>query len=156
VLGILALVCLTLGLAGSAAAQCNPFILNAPDPDSLKLKDGEHVIASAAHAKGKLEVRVNVKGGVASEPQFFLGGKLLNKTPESKVAKPILDCLKKQLPPGGSISSSTDHIFDLFVQTAYARGCKPIVYGVECHDATSQCCALACCGNQCAIQCAYY
>ena len=155
VLGILALVCLTLALAGPAAAQCTPFKLDAPDPDSLKLPDGEHVIAAAAHAKGKLEVRVNVKGGVASGPQFFLAGKLLNVTPQSKVDKSILECLKKELPPGASLSSLTDRIFDLFVQTADARVPKCVVY-VECRDAVGQCCALACCGSQCAIRCADY
>jgi len=152
---IIAMVLLSLALAHTAAAQCKPFILESPDTDTLKLKDGEHVIASAAHPKGKLEVRVNVKGGVASEPQFFLAGKLLNVTSQSKVNKDILECFKKEMPAGASLSSLTDRIFDLFVQTADARVPKCIVF-VECRDSVGQCCALACCGSQCAIRCADY
>jgi len=157
VMTIMAMVLFTLALAHNAAAQCSPPLnLIVPDTDTLKLKDGEHVIASAAHAKGLLEVRVKVKGGVASEPQYFLGGKLLNVTPQSKVNKDILECLKKHLPPGASLSSLTDRILDLFVQTAYARGCVAVVDAVECRDSVGQCCALAHCGSYYAIQCASY
>ena len=157
-LRILPLVCLTLGLAVPAAAECKTYKLDIPDTDTLKLPDGEHVIASVAHEKGRLEVRVNVKSGVVSERQFFLGGKLLTKKAEAQVSKPILDCLKKLLPPGSSIADSghKGHMFDWIVPTVYAAAPKCVLNGISCRDSVGQCCALVCCGDQCAIRCASY
>jgi len=68
------LVCLTLGLAVPAAAQLTnkTYNLDVPDTDTLKkLKDGEHVIAAVETDRGKLEVRVRVKGKAVSDHRFL-------------------------------------------------------------------------------------
>jgi hypothetical protein len=97
VLQVLALLfCLTLAVAIPAATDCKTYKLEVPDPASLKLRDGEHTIASMATDHGRFEARVTVKNEVASEPHYYIGGKLLKETPESEIPANLRDCLNKE------------------------------------------------------------
>lgn len=64
---ILVLACLTL-TAAVGSNTCKVHKLELPDPDTLKLPDGEHVIASVDTENGKFEARVSVKNRIASKP----------------------------------------------------------------------------------------
>ncbi len=95
--GILALVYTTLALAvPAAAAECRTYKMQAPDPNTLKLKDGEHVVASVGTVAGKLEARVTVKGNDVSDPRLFLGGKPLKDITESQIRKEVRECMQKE------------------------------------------------------------
>jgi hypothetical protein len=172
-LRVLAMIGLFLALTVSARAEsCTDLQLDVPDADSLNLQDGDHVIASAPTEKGKLEVRVKVAGKKASEPEYYLGGKLLKKTPESKVPEDILKCLKPKVPKGASLSSaetpsenfasslceSTESVassaFDWLEGTAHAAASKCVIKSASCNQNT--CCALACCGTSCSVACVGY
>jgi hypothetical protein len=158
-LRLLVLVCFTLGLALPAAAECKAFKLEIPDSGTLNLPDGQHIIAAIGTEKGKLEVRVNVKAKVFSPFELLLAGKIMKPTPQAQVDKSILDCLKKQLPPGRSIANSRGSSFDWFVRTAHAAPMRTslcVILGTNCRDSVGQCCSLVCCDDQCAIRCASY
>ena len=110
---ILALACLTLA-AAVAPDKCKVHKLELPDPDTLKLSDGEHVIASTDTENGKFEARVDVKNRVASKPRLYIGGKLLREAPESQIPKDMLDCLKESERTAwtpGSLVDTTAHAF---------------------------------------------
>jgi hypothetical protein len=92
---ILALACFTLAAAVPPVDRCKAHKLEIPDPGTLKLADGEHVIASVDTENGKFEARVSVKNKVASKPRFYIGGKLLNPARESEIPKEFRDCLKE-------------------------------------------------------------
>src|SRR5690242_18272185 len=91
VLVVLMLACLTIA-AAVAPDKCKVHKLELPDPNTLKLPDGEHVIASADTENGKFEARVNVKNKVASKPRLYIGGMLLREARESEIPKDLLDC----------------------------------------------------------------
>ena len=113
VLIILALACLTLA-AAVAPDKCKVHKLELPDPDTLKLPDGEHVIASADTENGKFEARVNVKNKVASKVRLYVGGKLLSEARESEIPKDFLDCLKESEKTGsnsGGLVNTTARAF---------------------------------------------
>lgn len=159
-LRLLALLCLPLGLAVPVAAEtpvrCDTGQLELPDLDTLKLPDGEHMIAKSESVNGKLEARVGVKGKIVSDPIFYIRGMRLQKTPESGVPKPILECLKK-----GKGASSCDSWFanavrstlDWMVPAAEARTRRCRMIGSGCDDRI--CCATVCCSSACDTECAY-
>ncbi len=103
----LAALSLSLALAGSASAagpcSSKTYELTVPDPATLHLKDGSHVIASLNTEHGKLEVRVRVKGGVVSDDGFWANGRRLREGKESDLKPELLKCLKEQ---HASLSSS--------------------------------------------------
>jgi len=104
---ILALACFTLA-AAVAPDKCKVHKLELPDPETLKLPDGEHVIASVDTENGKFEARVNVKNKVASRPRLYIGGKLLREARESEIPKDLLDCLKESERTGSNSGSLVD------------------------------------------------
>lgn len=150
---LLALVCLTLGLAVPAAAQCKISKLDLPDLATLNLSDGEHLIKAVELGKGKLEVRVNVKGKVVSDPILYFRGKRMKKTPESEISKPFRDCLEKaEVPSGSRFANAARFALSRIAPTAYAappfRTCD---IRTGCDD--RMCCAVVCCDNSCATWC---
>ncbi|HUL23716.1 MAG TPA: hypothetical protein VLZ10_19835 [Thermodesulfobacteriota bacterium] len=153
VLGILALVCVTLALAGPAAAQCKQYKLELPDLDTLNLKDGEHVVGAVETLRGKLEARVTVKDKVVSDPILFIGGTRMTEVPESQIPKSVLGCMKAELPSGIWLANAADYILDWITPPAYAKACKRWVIRSGCDDKI--CCAVACCASSgaCATWC---
>jgi len=123
---ILPLLSLTLALAIPAAADCvnQSFSLDIPDTATLKLPDGGHVIAAVGTRFGKLEARVAVKTKVVSEPQFYLGGKLLRAVQESQLSPAARRCLQNraELSPAGWLATVARSISDFIVPTVHARG----------------------------------
>lgn len=143
-LRLLALVCLTLGLAVPAAAQCKTGKLELPDLATLKLPDGEHTIKAVELGKGKLEVRVNVKGKVVSDPILYFRGKPMKKTPDSEISKPLRDCLEKTAKPSGSqFGNAARFILGRIAPTAYAAPFYACLVFYSCDD--RYCCATVCC-----------
>jgi hypothetical protein len=159
---ILVLVCFTLGLigpvgAGAAAVQCNTRPLGLPDPDTLNLPDGEHVIGQADTVHGRLEAHVIVKNKVASGPIFFIRGKQLQDTPASRVPKDILDCLyqkKSALPSESWYANAISSTLDWIESPAEAKAAKCTVLSSSCNQNT--CCALVDCGGRRGVGCASY
>ena len=153
-LRLLALVCFTLGLALPAAAQCKKVEL--PDLDTLNLSDGEHTIKAVNLRKGKLEVRVKVKGKVVSDPILYFRGKPMKSTPESELSKPVRDCLQKAEAPSGSrFGNAARFILGRIAPTAYAapfRTCKQL-YTYE--DDFMVCATLCCTDGSCHHACVF-
>jgi len=147
------LVCSTLALAvPAAAAECREYKMEHQDPNTLKLKDGEHVIASVDTVAGKLEARVSVKGKDVSDPRLFLGGKRLKDITESRIPKEVRECLPKKtgaLPSGSWIADAARSILDWIVPPAYAaRLCLRWIYSSTCSrdlDGKWYCVVSACC-----------
>jgi len=159
---ILAAVCLSLTAAVPAASVCKTFRLEVPDPAELKLQDGEQIIASTSTANGRLEARVTVKGGVASQPRYYLGGRLFEKVPESKVPAEIRECLKSSqraqnagLPSSGLLGSVRPSL-SLVAPVAYAKEpkIKCVVLSSGCLG--SYCFATVCCEVGAFAECAYH
>ena len=161
-LRLIALICFTLGLTFQAAAQslaalaptvqCSSAGVQLANLDALKLTEGEQVVAMLETEHGKLEARVNVKGGVVSDPIYYIRGKLLAETPESKVTAAVRACLnpKKTASVGESWYAGA---LDWLVPSAEAKACRARVLGSGC-DGTI-CCAKAQCGRAIAIWCVY-
>lgn len=155
VLQVLALLCcITLAVAIPAATDCKIYKLEVPDPVSLKLPDGEHTIAAVATDHGRFEARVNVKNKVASEPYYFLGGKLLKETRESEVPAELRDCLKKELTSsisGDWLEKAATASSGRFVPASYApepfRTCRTFAgcNSVPGDGEHIECCAFAVC-----------
>lgn len=146
-----------MALVSGVRAECDNRPLALPDLETLNLPEGEHVVVARDSLKGKIEARVTVKNKVVSQPVYYLGGKRLIPTPESKVPKTILDCLKK-----GHAASSCESWFgnlarttlNLIVPDAEAAMTKCVIKSASCNQ--NMCCALACCGTSCAVGCALY
>jgi hypothetical protein len=137
----------------TGAVTCSAAQLVLPDLNVLKLKDGEHVVGMLETEAGKLEARVSVKGGSVSDPDYYLSGKKLTETPDSKIPKPVRACLTKS-----QRSSASESWFatvpNLIVPPAEAaKRCIARVVGSGCDDTI--CCARACCGRACETWCAY-
>jgi len=95
----------TLAIGGASADEnCKAHRLDFPDPGTLKLSDGEHVIAAGDTRDGKFEVRVTVKDKVASKPRLYIGGRLMRPISESQIPKDLRDCLRNA-PPGTASNS---------------------------------------------------
>ena len=146
--------------------KCSNVKLELPDAQTQHLSDGEHVIASAETVNGKLEARVIVKKGVASEPAYYLGGRQLKETSPSKINEPLLKCLSEGLDCGTKnaegvctedwLSTAVDGILDAIVPPAEA------VYPSMCYVMSSGCyeglgcCAEACCVRKGRIGCSHW
>jgi hypothetical protein len=151
-------------LAGSAASPCSSktYELNVPDPATLKLKDGEHVIAAVGTDHGKLEVRVQVKGGVISDNEFWANGKRLKEGQESDLRPEVLKCMKTlgaSLPPSeGWVAEAARAASSLIENSAEAKNNKnPCLLKVTatCYQSspgTYFCAYRICCGNNCYIE----
>jgi hypothetical protein len=154
-LRVLVLICMTIGLtvpvmAEPPAAQCNSGKLQLPNLDSVKLPDGDQVVAAIETEHGKLEARVKVKEGDVSDLTYSIRGKLLAETPESKVPKAVRACWNNKRAAAGPTWSAS--IMDLIISPAEAKlRCIARVVGSGCDDTI--CCARACCGNKCATWC---
>jgi len=164
---VVAFSCLTIVAAVSAITDCNVFKLSVPDPQTLKLKDGEHVIAAADTEHGKFEARVTAKSGVVSSPLYFIGGKLLKDFPESEVPAPTRDCVAS----AEKASASTGKGREIFGHSAmswmapvsYAPAASCLTFG-SCAKASNGkflCCAYAKCfinggSSGSAWHCGYY
>jgi hypothetical protein len=175
-LPILALVCFT-ALSVFAADPCKTSKLKVPDPATLNLKDGEHVIAAVETPNGKFEARVNVKGKVVSEPQFLIGGKALSKTPESQVPADLRECVKSAQqaqnaaspsgswlgnvasPSGSWLGNATRPSFGFIAPVAYAKDTFICVATASCSKAVNgkyYCVAYACCSSGATTTCAFH
>jgi hypothetical protein len=147
-----------LALMVFAADQCKTFKLEVPDPATLNLKDGEHVIAAVETDHGKFEARVIVKDKVASEPRLFIGRKLLEETPESRIPRPTRDCLESAekaqnaaFSCGSWLGNAARPTLDWIVPATYAvKGCRIIKAWSRCAEANPgyfYCVAYAKCSN---------
>lgn len=149
------LCCLTLAVAIPAATDCKTYKLEVPDPASLKLPDGEHTIAAVATDHGRFESRVNVKNKVASEPHYFIGGKLLIETRESEVPADLRDCLKKELKTssvsGDWLEKAAPASSGRIVPASYVpdpvRSCATVVASCSAPTATSHGQQIMCCAD---------
>jgi len=153
VLMILALACLTLA-AAVAPETCKVHKLELPDPATLKLPDGEHVIASVDTENGKFEARVNVKNKVASKARLYVGGKLLSEARESEIPKDLLDCLKESEKTGSnseSLVNTKAHAFAwVSPPTATTTTCTAVAECVKGPFGGYACAGQVCCtGNGC-------
>ena len=158
---ILAAVCLSLTVAVAGASVCKTYRLEVPDPAELQLKDGEQVIASTSTPNGRLEARVTVKGGVASQPRFYLGGRLFEKIPESNVPVEVRECLKSSQRAQNTYSSNLlGNMWrpapSLVAPVAYSKEPK-----IKCVILSSGCLgrycfATACCEVGAFAECAYH
>jgi len=165
----LAVVCLGLGATVpaaivptatvSAAPVCKTYRLEVPDPAELHLKDGERVIASTSTPNGPLEARVTVRGGVASEPRYYLGGKLFEKIPDSKVPDEVRECLKSAQRAQNIASPSSGEVAGVsrpalkFVPVAYRKDTKCVVISGGCLG--NYCFATVCCERGAFAECGY-
>ena len=156
--GIVAMAGLTVGLSVAVAAKCVSVTVEVPEPAELNLQDGDHVIASANTERGKFEARVQVRGKVASAPRFYIGGRLLNNTPEAQVPSDLRSCLKEahraSLPPTGWLDRMTRSVQEWLVPTVHAKAKIKCVVTASCNQNT--CCALATCGGHQAVSCVGY
>lgn len=157
-------ICFVLGLTFQAAAQsstvqalgvqCSTGQLKLADLNALKLPEGEQVIGMLETEYGKLEARVDVNGGIVADPKYYIRGKLLTVSPESKIPKPLRACVApgKRSSAGGTGSAS---LLNWIVRSAEAmdkRRCIVIASG--CFGGV--CCAYGCCSGSCATACAFY
>ncbi len=150
--------CVTMALAVAVAADCRIFELESPDPQTLRLKDGEHVIASKAITGGKVEVKVVVRGKDISPAQLYLGGKPMKLTAEDRVPKDIGECLggnkrSAVFAPVDWLSSAARGLLDL-VETPVEAFKGKCTYKCSCNQNT--CCCLANCGGSTGVGCAGY
>ena len=157
---ILTVVFLGLTAAVPGETACKTYRLEVPDPAELKLKDGEHVIASTPTGDGSLEARVTVKGGVSSQPRIYIGGKLFEKTAESNVPADVRECLKSAQraqsapsPFGDSHGSLASPVLSLVANTAYSKT-KCVVLSSGCGKRA--CYATVCCEVDGFVDCAYH
>jgi hypothetical protein len=142
-----------------AAPACKTYRLEVPDPAGLHLKDGEQVIASTSTPNGALEARVTVRGGVASEPRYYLGGKLFEKIPDSKVPDEVRECLKgaqralNVTPSSGELAGASRPALSLLAPVAYRKDTKCVVLSAGCLG--NYCFATVCCERGVNAECAY-
>jgi hypothetical protein len=138
----------------AGGVTCSAAQLVLPDLNALKLKDGESVVGMVETEAGKLEARVTVKDDSVSDADYYLRGKKLAETPESKIPKSMRACLNKSKRSSAS-ESWFARVRDLLVPSAEAaKRCIAHVVGRPGCDDTI-CCARACCGRACATWCAY-
>jgi len=154
--GLLSLTVLWAGIAAAENVKGCAYPtaeVNIDDLNKTGLADGQHVVGEAQTPRGKLEVRVNVKKKVISDPFFVIDGKQLKRTSYSKVPKDILACL-------------SDRKTIAYQQTAFAGPLQQlysfspkseVVWRGACRFKTSCnqniCCALAICGSGRAVDC---
>ena len=129
------------------AAECKVFTLDVPDTDTLRLEDGEHVVASARTDKGLLEAKVVVRARKASAAQYYIGGKVMRPMPEERVPADIQKCLG--IGQRGAASSPVDWlghagrtIRDFIEPPLEAFKCR-----TSCSCSQTTCCCLAICGS---------
>ena len=162
-LRLFALICITLAMTlqqasaqsphARSAAHCSAAQLTLPNLNALKLTDGEHVVGMLQTELGKLEARVNVKGGEVSDPDYYLRGKHLKEAPNAKVPRSIRACLNSKGASTGGSSWFAKALNLVASPAEAAKRCIARVVGSGCDDTI--CCAKACCGRACAVWCAY-
>ncbi len=147
------------------AAECKVLNLNlnVPDPGTLKLSDGDHVIASAPATKGRLEVKVTVKGKDISENRYYLGGRLMRNTPESEAPKEVRECdaPKRSAFPSvqGWLASAGRALRDWIETPLEARTTPCVILSQRCGDRIGgggTCCVLVRCGDGTGLSCVGY
>jgi len=153
--------------AVSAITECNVFKLSIPDPQTLKLKDGVHVIAASDTEQGKFEARVTAKSGVVSSPLYFLGGKLLKDVPESEVPASNRECVanaeKSAASAGKRIDPFGQSAMSWITPASYAPAASCLTFGSCAKQLNGKylCCAHATCfinggSSGSAWHCGYY
>jgi len=158
---MLAGVCLILTTAVAWASVCKTYRLDVPDPAELTLKDGDQVIASTSTPNGRLEARVTVKGGVASEPRIYLAGRLFERIPESDVPAEIRECLKSSQRAQNAFSSNVllstvwNPAPTLLAQVAYTKEPKTKCVVMSSGCLGNYCFATVCCEVGAFAECAY-
>jgi hypothetical protein len=149
--------CAAMAVAVVVAADCKVFEMATPDPATLKLPDGEHVIGSVATPGGKIEARVVVKGKDISNNQLYLAGKAMRSSAQSQVPNDIRECLgiKKTalLEATGWLTSAAGALRDLIETPVEARDTR-CTYKCSCNQNT--CCCIAFCGAGTGVGCAGY
>lgn len=157
---IVTVVCFGLTAAVPGETACKTYRLEVPDPADLKLKDGEQVIASTPTGNGSLEARVTVRGGVSSNPRFYIGGKLFEKTTESNVPADVRECLKSAQRAQSATSSYGDLRGSLaspalswVANTVYSKT-KCVVLSSGCGQRA--CYATVCCEVNGFAECAFH
>jgi hypothetical protein len=164
----LILTCMTAKLVAAesqsdtAKVPCKVQRIDLPDFATMKLPDGEHVIAGANTEKGKLEVRVVVKKDMVTGPDFYIGGKRLKRTPAERIKPPLLDCLEEGLqcpprqatapPSDGWFSTAVQGMFAWILPSAEARFFRCYVMSTSCYD--NDCCVATCCSSDRSFECA--
>ena len=153
-LAIVVAVCsATMTAAVVLAEDCKLFTLDVPDTETLRLADGEHVVASTRTDKGPLEAKVVVRAGKASAAQYYIGGKLMRPTPEQRVPGDIRSCLGLEKRGGMAtplhlLGDASRSVRDFFEPPLEAFRCR-----VSCHCNQNTCCCLAKCGEARGVDC---
>jgi hypothetical protein len=140
-------------------ARCGTGQLGLSNLNALKLNDGEHVVGMLETEAGQLEARVNVKGGEVSDPEYYLRGKHLTKTPASKIPPSLRTCLNRRTSSAGS-SRFADALDWIIRPAEAAKRCIWRVVSWGCddnfHPDEGICCVRACCGSECELGCGTY
>jgi hypothetical protein len=131
---------------------CSTAKLRFKDVNTLKLPDGQHVIGMIETQYGKLEGRVDVVGGVVSEPKYYINGKPLILTPNDKIPPTLRACLARGKRASGDVSSYTRILESIVTSAEAVYRCKPWVTASGCTD-WGGCCATVCCGGRCRGYC---
>jgi len=161
-----ALVCFT-ALAVFAADPCKTIKLEVPDPATLNLKDGEHVIAAAETPNGRLEAHVSVKGKAVSAPRYSIGGRALREASESQIPSEFRDCLKSAQKAQNVAAPSENRLaiaarpalsFGLVAPTASAKTAVCVVIATcgKALDGKYYCVAYACCSVGATTSCSWH
>jgi hypothetical protein len=144
----------TMAGAVMLAAECKVFTLDVPDTDTLRLEDGEHVVASARTDKGLLEAKVVVRAKRASAAQYYIAGRLMRPTPEDRVPADVGKCLG--IGKRGGLAAPVEWLGDAgralrdFIEPPLAAfKCR-----TSCHCSQTTCCCLAICGSGRGVGCA--
>lgn len=150
-------VCMAAAMAVASAAQpavkCSKGPWDFKDPETMNLPDGEHSLGKVDIPEGTLEVRVVVKNKTISDPMYYLKGKKLRKTADSRVPKELRECLglKKTASVTEWIAPPLTATLDWLITPAEAKSCRVRILSAACNE--SACCALAACGSARAVWC---
>ncbi len=150
---IVAMYCATTVAAVVLAAECKVFTLEVPDTETMKLEDGEHVVASARTDKGLLEAKVVVRARKAAAAEYYIGGRLMRPTPDERVPGEIQECLGLKKAAAASpidwLAAAGRTLHDFLEPPLLAAKCN-----VSCACSQTTCCCLAKCGRGRGVGCA--
>src|ERR1700720_289367 len=142
----LVLLVLGVGLAPATADECTTSELHLPDLNALKLPDGDQIVATVATGYGNLEVHVDVKGGIASEPKFVLRDKPpFKKSPRSELPRALRACLAKKTSGENWYTNVAASALDWLLPAANARNKWKCIVKTWCLP--GGCCAKASCNG---------
>jgi hypothetical protein len=153
----IAVCCAVAAGAAVVAAECKVFELTPPDPETMNLKDGEHVLASTRTPGGVVDVRVTVRGKAISPEKLYLAGKAMRDVPQEKVPRDLASCLGLRkssavASPLDWLASRAGALWNVVEPPLEAR--QPCRVKCSCNENT--CCCLAVCGSGVGVGCAGY